>query len=884
MLNPTELESYFNRHELSAQARQTIRTVRSSPPTRRVKSGAANVSCRYVSRKMGMTIQAESHTNELPAVVTWDADDVTHEFYDQPPKVKLQYRAANGRQANHMATPDFFLLQEKFAGWVECKPEEWLQARAAEGSELYVRDADGTWLCPPGERYAASLGLGFRVRSSAETNWNQRRNIEFLADYMDERCPPARQEGVDLVRATMGNQAWMPIKALIDSGCDSDVIYKMLADRQLHADLNRDLLAEPERTMLFRDRQSAEAYRIHLESNRLPAVSALRPIEVVAGQPLLWDGKPWCIVNVGEEDVFMEDAERVFSSLPKRVLEQMVRDGIITGLPEDVPSGNVEIERMVRSASPKDFEHAMFRFHCVFPEKSDGPAPHASVRAIRKWRSWYRKSEQAHGNGFLGLLPKIHLRGNRERKIDHAVVDIMNSVIDELYAQPGEKSFSSCWGEVCRRCEEKGLLPPGERTFRDEIKRRSANAMTVAREGEKAAYADSEFFWQMDRTTPRHGDRPFEIGHIDHTELDLQFVGARKGENLGKAWLTVLIDANTRQILAWVILFDPPSYRSCMAVIRDCVQRHGRISRYIVVDKGSDFESVYFECLLARMESHKKTRPGSKPRFGSIIERFFGMNNEAFVHNLIGNNKALQKPRSMSKTHDPRELAVWTLPAFRDAFEGFLDNVYSRMEHAALGMSPKEAMAIGMQQAGLRRHLLIPYTRDFIILCLPTTNKGTAKVGYGRGVKIGYTYYWTAEFRDPKYTGANVSVRYDPFDVSTAFVWLRDHWALCRSELAADFQGRSEKEIQDATRELRARRKREGSRRALNAQMIAVYLRGTAATEEALRQRSRQQDMLEAHDMRVVTAPLQISQDADQDQPAENGWDNLAIKFFGDFE
>jgi len=25
-------------------------------------------------------------------------------------------------------------------------------------------------------------------------------------------------------------------------------------------------------------------------------------------------------------------------------------------------------------------------------------------------------------------------------------------------------------------------------------------------------------------TTPRHGDRPYEIGHIDHTELDVEIV------------------------------------------------------------------------------------------------------------------------------------------------------------------------------------------------------------------------------------------------------------------------------------------------------------------------------------------------------------------------
>lgn len=883
MLDEAELETYFMRHNLSATARQVVRKVRSSPPTRRVKSGHSNVACRFASRKMGMTIQAESHRNELPAVVTWDADNVTHEFYDQPLKVKLRYRAKNGRWVNHLATPDFFLLQEGFTGWVECKTEEWLEARATEGSELYVRDASGCWRCPPGENYAVELGLGFRVRSSAETNWNRCRNIEFLADYLDERCPSAQPDRIAHVHEVMDTQAWTPLKQLIDAGCDADTVYKMVADGLLHVDLDRDLLAEPERAMLFRDRQSAEAYRIHVESNRLPAVSKLRPVIIEAGQSVIWDGKPWRILNVGDSDVFMEDADKVISSLRKNSLEKMVLDGVVTGLPEDTCSARTEVEAMVRSASPQDLEHAMFRYRCLFPEKADGVASEASVRAIRKWRSMYRRSEQAYGNGFLGLLPRIHARGNRERKIDQAVIDIMNGVIDEFYAQPGERSLVSCWGEACQQCAENGLPAPGERTFRNEIKRRSANAMIEARQGEKAAYASSEFYWRLERTVPRHGDRPFEIGHIDHTELDLQFVGSRKGENLGKAWLTVLIDAYTRMVLAWVIMFDAPSYRSCMAVIRDCVRRHGRIPKYIVVDKGSDFESVYFECLVARLESHKKTRPGSKPRFGSIIERFFGMSNEAFVHNLIGNNKALQKPRSMSKTHDPRELAVWTLPVFRDAFEGFLDNVYSRMEHVALGMSPKEAMAVGLQQSGLRSHTLFPYTRDFIIMCLPSTPKGTAKVEAGRGVKIGYIYFWTPEFRDPKYAKTNVAVRYDPFDASTAFVWLRDHWALCRSERAAEFHGRSENEIEAVTKELRARLKREDSRRSLNAQMIAGYLRETSATEGALLQRSRREDMLEADDLRVIPTPLSITTDATNDQASQGGWVELDVKLFGEF-
>lgn len=883
MLTEQQLEEYFERRGMTSRAREVVRTVRSSPPTRRVKSGAVNVACRYVSRKMGLVIQAESHKNELAALVSWDFDDITHEIYDQPIRVRMQYRNKTGRLITHMSTPDFFLLQEDFTGWIECKTEEWLQARAAEGSQLYVRDADGKWRCPAGEKYAAELGLEFRVHSSAEINWIQLRNIEFLADYLDERCPPAKDTDVSRIREAMENQAWVSVKQLIDCGCDPDAVFRMVADGQLYIDLDRYLLAEPERAMVFRDQTMAEAYRIHLESRSHPAIGAVHPVKIAHGNSLLWDGKPWRILNVGDEDVFLEDEEHVITSVRKSALTEMVKDGVIAGVPMGGAEVAKQIEQIVRSASPADFEHALYRYRCLFPETSGKAHKGATARAVRKWRSRFRKSAQAFGSGFLGLLPAIHRRGNRERKIDQAVIDIMSQVINDWYAQAGGKSITVSWGEVRNICQEKGLAPPSERTFRSEIKRRSANAMTVAREGEKAAYADSEFVWWLERSTPRHGDRPFEIAHIDHTELDLQFVGARRGEKLGKAWLTLIIDAYTRMVLAWILSFDSPSYRSCMAVIRECVRRHGRVPRYIVVDKGAEFESVYFECLLARVESHKKTRPGSKPRFGSILERFFGISNEAFVHNLRGNNRALQKPRQMSASHDPRELAVWTLPDFKEAFDGFVDKVYSQLEHPALGMSPKEAMAVGIKQSGLRQHMLIPYTEDFILMCMPSTKKGSAKVDAGRGVKIDYIYYWTPEFRDPRYAKADVPVRYDPFDKSTAFVWLKNHWAMCRSELASEFQGRSEKEINEATQELRARHKRNDTRRAVNAQMIASYLREISKTEEGLRRQSRREDMRDTHDLQAVPQGLLPSPQDSKEEPSDDGWGNLNLRFFGEF-
>ena len=54
------------------------------------------------------------------------------------------------------------------------------------------------------------------------------------------------------------------------------------------------------------------------------------------------------------------------------------------------------------------------------------------------------------------------------------------------------------------------------------------------------------WYWELSLTTPRHGDRPFEIVHLDHIELDLELVCARTGRPLGRPWLTFLVDAFSR--------------------------------------------------------------------------------------------------------------------------------------------------------------------------------------------------------------------------------------------------------------------------------------------------------------------------------------------------
>src|SRR5438477_397475 len=88
------LSAWFQRLAIPAQTRSIIDCIRSSGPSRHVGGGRSNVSGRYPSRKMGVTIQFESHRVELAGVYEMEHDAGVLEYFDQPPSIKLDYASA----------------------------------------------------------------------------------------------------------------------------------------------------------------------------------------------------------------------------------------------------------------------------------------------------------------------------------------------------------------------------------------------------------------------------------------------------------------------------------------------------------------------------------------------------------------------------------------------------------------------------------------------------------------------------------------------------------------------------------------------------------------------------------------------------------------------
>ena len=847
MLSRDELWLWYRHLSLSEAARSVIDCIRSSDPARCVGGGRANVSGRYPSMKMRRVIQFESHRIELAIIFELEHDPNVLEYFDQPCRIPLSYASNRGRRVCAVHTPDFFVIRTDAAGWEECKSDSELEKLIEKNPRRYGRACDQTWRCEPGEVYAASLGLYYRLRTSGQIDWVFQRNILFLDDYLRAEGLGCDSQARELTMACVSKNPGILLEDLFgkaEGPASRDCIYSMIAQGEIYVDLKVAPLVEPGKVHVFCDRQSAESHVPEVGVG--PASPELRSTisDFEVGDSFLWDGKAWKVANAGESMFGLLGMNQSFTEVPVAALEQLVREGRVVLSKEGASQRIKEAsQRRLAAASERDLRVANERFAAVESHFHGNTGQSVSTRTLRSWAARFREAEAAFGDGYLGLLPRIRDRGNRQARLPEPARALMAEFIENNFETLKQKSKYSSWISLKHACEQRGIVVPSYRAFRRAVRKRDLFSQTMKRKGHRAAYVYEPIFWDLEMKTPRHGDRPFEIGHIDHTELDVEVRSLVTGRTLGRPWMTLLVDAFSRRILGLHLPFDPPSYRSCMMVLRDCVKRHGRFPQTVFVDGGAEFKSTYFETLLARYACTKKTRPPAKPRFGSVCERLFGTVNTQFIYNLRGNTQLTRNVRQVTKSVDPRGMATWSLGELNKRLDEYLFQVYDRMEHPALGQSPQGSFAMGLERSGFRLEGIIRYDQDFIMCTMPTTTKGTAKISPGRGVKINHVYYWSDTFRDPEFEQRQLAVRYDPFDAGTAYAFCRNQWVECHSEYYTVFRGRSEKEVMLATKELHKQHQQHSKQRFnLNAKILAIFLESVEGEETLLVQRLRDRE------------------------------------------
>ena len=673
LLSDSELQELFEKLKTPEIGRQRILWIRQNAPIRAVSGGSKAVKVRYVSRKMPFVLEAEAFQTEYAALVTFDHDSVTREIYPPPAQLKISYVNGKGKKVTVLITPDSFLIQMDSVAFIECKTEEKLKELAEQDPERYTMTPDGHWRSPPAELAAAEFGCEFRIRSTAENNWALIENLEFLGDYLRPDVPEVPEHGEQLILSQFQESAWVTLYDLIHGTLEinSDWIYTLILQNKIYFDWVNDRVADYEHALVFRDELSANAYRLFARSSVGLTSGPSCNLEIGVGTRFTWDSRSWAIVNVGESCISvqpLDSAENagVLVELTYGQLSQLAQAGKINVAMSDFGHGQEHgAHEKLRSAKPEKIQRAQLRYEVLFggPDKDKNPYGSRSARTKAYWLAQWRKAEHKYGYGFIGLIPDLEsAQGNKKDKLDSIVLDMMKNVIEDDWETVKQKSVTASYGKVRNLCQEKGLVAPSIKTFRAAISKRHSHRQEAKRVGEKAAYELEPQYLELDYTTPRHGTRPFQIGHIDHTPLPIKVRDKSLKKIVKSIWLTLMIDAYSRKILAFYLSFDPPSYRSCLMVLRDCVRRHARLTDFIVVDQGSDFNSTYFDTTLAFFRINKKERPGGKPRFGSVMERVFNTAMGQMINNLTGNTQIyVDHYRQIGKDVDPERHAIWTL-------------------------------------------------------------------------------------------------------------------------------------------------------------------------------------------------------------------------------
>jgi len=825
-----EFHAWSQRLQFTSETEAIIAAIRSSPPVRRVTGRANNVTGRYPSPKMQCSIQFESEHVEFWAIYVMERDDDVLEFYDQPSRIPLSYRAKSGRKTTQWHTPDFFVLRRATAGWEEWKPAPSLETLADSMPARYQQAGTGQWRCPPGESYAEQLGLSYRLRSSAEYRPVEIQNLKFLQDFWAHEVPP-NPELEALALTHIQAHPGIPIAELLATYPDLpvDVVWLLLSTRRVFTDLSATLLMRHDQVSL-----STDETQVRARHSASPAEFSTP----LPSTPLAWDGRLWMIEALGDGVQLRPELGEPLT-LPRAEFEYLQQEGALWVVSEASPSPTTpEIRQILERASPKAQHKANERLRHMLVYARGEPMA-VPRRSVQRWWSAYHKAEAESGCGYLGLLDRVAQRGNRIPRIPDASMQLLKAHLQTHYAAPQAKSAAAVYRLYREHCQQQGIPPVSERTFYRVRARFTTTDVIATRRGRRAAYASQPFSW-LDQTTPRHGERPFALAHLDHTELDIELISSVTRKPLGRPWATFLTDAYSRRILACYVTYDPPSYRSVMMAFRECVKRHQRLPQECFVDRGPEFGSVYFETMLTRHFVTKKDRPASHPRMGSVVERLFGTATTQLLHQLLGNTQARKQPRLMTREVDPRRLAVWTLDRFSARLCQYAYEVYDQLDHPALGQSPREAFVQGMQLAGLRTHRLIPYSEEFLLLTCPSTRTGCAKLDGARGIVVNGLRYWNPLMRSSPEAGRCVPVRYEPFDMSIAYAFVDGQWLRCTADAFFQVQGRSEREWQLILDEWREQQRQHGRKRvSVDGPLLAQFLEEIATEEQLLLQRQR---------------------------------------------
>lgn len=424
-------------------------------------------------------------------------------------------------------------------------------------------------------------------------------------------------------------------------------------------------------------------------------------IPIKPGQPVAAEGRLYEITRViGFDAVLAKDSET--GETRKLAIGEL-------GLPLEATQDD-EAKRGDLSTIPEEhWEIARKRFEIIRPlvDKAgrtaadvDGRAKLAKVdrSTVYRWLDAYERS------GLLSSLLPPNRKGSGDKKLDGDVEKIIETVIKEKFLNKRKISAMKVYKEVKDRCKVARIKTPHYNTVRSRIGEIPRKVRRAARVGAREAgemydpirgkYPDAKF--------------PLAVYMIDHTQLPVNVVDEIHRKPIGKPWLTLAIDVNSRVVPGFYLSLEPPSTMSVgLCLVHAILPKEKWLAKHDIktpwpvwglmdavhADNAKEFRGNMLKRAVEEHHFDLYWRPAKTPKYGGHIESLLG----TFMDDMRALPGAVGKDQEGRGDYRPEKEAAMTIKELERWLAVYIVEDYHQRPHSGLkDMSPIKKYELGI--------------------------------------------------------------------------------------------------------------------------------------------------------------------------------------------
>lgn len=519
------------------------------------------------------------------------------------------------------------------------------------------------------------------------------------------------------------------------------------------------------------------------------------------GQLVSWQDEDWVISEV-------DGFERVLASRLKDGRREFIAIGELKPASSDSIPANERLEqRLVQSGvrpgsryylGPSEAEKARDGLcrelaHIATLPRSDrrsaleSLATEHDVSRATAYR-WLNLVKQ--GVGPDGLRLHRSDKGKIGARRGERVVEIIEQQLRKYHFIPTGRTVADCMELINGALDAEGLEPVGRwLVFRVRSKTTYRERLLARGQVRKAR--------DLFRTSAAHlpdNNYPLGIVQIDHSPIQVCFVDSKSRQEIGNAYLTVVVDSYSRMVLGFYISLEAPSALSTgLALARAILPKEEYLKSLgieaewpcwgfpdiVLMDNAQELNGQMMQTARRRFRFDIRNRPVNYPQFGGIVESIF----KSFMNEFrsIPGTK-FSNPHERGEYNSEKN-AVFTLDAFEWYFTKYIVERYHLQSHSGEGMelrAPLQRWRAGTLGGDEFPPIGLPDRpadeKNFLLSMMPIERRVIAKGTIGIHDLKYYSHELaemsnrldlTAPTDDRKF-----EIRYDPRDISQ--IWVRD--------------------------------------------------------------------------------------------------------------